>query len=131
MKFGKKSIAGLAASVACMAFAVTAFANSSSISTTGYGTLSGSLSSSGSYGYYTTSVTKNNDNAYLTIAGSAQDKNGTTLITKQQVNSSRGATSYSASTVSLPSSAYVIYGTHGVQGGSTYGASAVYTYTQL
>lgn len=132
MKLSKRMIAGIAGIAACLSLVtVTAFANTSSTSTSGYGTLSGSLTSSGSYGYYSTAVNKNNDNAYLTIAGSAQDKNGSTIFTKQQVNSSRGATSYSATTVSLPSNTYVIYGTHGVQGGSKYGASAVYTYTHL
>jgi len=132
MKSGKKFIAGIAAAAACLSIAtVTAFANTSSTPATGYGTLTGTLTSGTDTAYYTTQVTQNNDNAYLTIAGSIQDQAGKTLVTKQQINSSRGATTFSGSWTSLPAGAYAVYGTHGVQGGRTYGAYAVYTYTHV
>ena len=65
---------------------LTAFAASSSTAATGYGTLYGSLSKTG---YYVTSVTKNNDNAKLTISGTIQDVNGRTVATQQIIYSDR------------------------------------------
>ncbi|MBD3919000.1 hypothetical protein H8B09_09565 [Paenibacillus sp. PR3] len=131
MKLAKKYTVGVIASVACLAFAVTAFANTSTTSTTGYGTLKGSLTIAGTDAVIHTTVSYNNDNAYLTDAGSIQDINGATVATKAQVNSSRGETSWPLYYGPLPSNTYVVYGTHGVQGGNTYGASAVYTYTHI
>ncbi|MEK4060036.1 MULTISPECIES: hypothetical protein [Paenibacillus] len=131
MKFGKKLIASTSIIVASLAVAVTAFANTDTKNVNGYGTLKGTLSASGSTANYSTSVSSNSDRAYLTIAGSAQNVNGTTVITKSQINSSRGATSYNGYLSPLGSNVYVVYGTHGVQGGSTYSADAVFTYTHL
>ncbi|MCE3202451.1 hypothetical protein [Paenibacillus sonchi] len=131
MKFVKKMTTGMVAVAAIFSLAVTAFADTSTTSAPGYGTLTGVLTSFSPYAYYTTTVSHNYDNAYLTIAGSAEDTNGQTIIAKQQVNSIRGQSSFSANSIALPSNTYVVYGTHGVQGGSTYGASAVYTYTHI
>jgi hypothetical protein len=107
---------------------ITAFAGSSSKSTTGYGTLYGSLTSSGSY---VTQVDKNNDNAQLTISGEIQNKAGKTLVSKQTIYSSKGATRYSGKWSGIPSDAYALYGTHGVQNGTQYGSAAVYTVTHV
>ncbi len=124
---GKKIACVLVAAAMVTCLPITAFAGSSSKSVNGYGTLYGKLSSSGSY---VTSVSKNNDRAYLTIGGTIQDKNGKTIEKQQNINSSRGETYFSGSWRYIPSNAYALYGAHGVQGGSTYGAAAVYTYTQ-
>lgn len=127
IKLFKKVFTGsIVALLICSALtAGNAFANTSSKSVTGYGTLTGTLSGQS----YTTRVTRNNDNAYLTIKGSMQDRNGSTVVNTQQLNSQRGRTTYSGRWSSVPSNVYVIYGTHGVQGGNQYGAGAVYTYT--
>ncbi|MBS4189766.1 hypothetical protein KHA94_06030 [Bacillus sp. FJAT-49705] len=129
MKLSKKTLtSSLAAAVACLSLAtVTAFANTSSTPAPGYGTLTGTLAGKS----YTTKVTENSDNALLTVKGSMQDKNGSTVVTTQEIKSPRGYTSYSGSWTSVPSNVYVIYGTHGVQGGSKYGAKAVYTYSHV
>ncbi|NNJ29508.1 hypothetical protein [Lacrimispora defluvii] len=125
--FKGKKIAGVLVTVAMVTcLPLTAFAGSNSTSTKGYGTLYGNLSSSGSY---VTSVSKNEDRAYLTIGGTIQDKNGNTIEKQQNISSSRGDTYFSGSWRYIPSNAYALYGAHGVQGGSTYGAAAVYTYT--
>lgn len=107
---------------------LTAFAASSSTAATGYGTLYGSLSKTG---YYVTSVTKNNDNAKLTISGTIQDVNGRTVATQQTIYSDRGDTSFAGTWKYVPSNAYALYGTHGVQNGTQYGAAAVYTVTHV
>ncbi|MBU5594492.1 hypothetical protein KQI76_04885 [Amphibacillus sp. MSJ-3] len=127
MNFTKKafvsSIVGLSLCLSLMTGSV--LADTSKKSVAGYGTLKGTL-----YGKdYTTSVTKNPDKAYLIIKGSMQDKNGKTLVSTQQIKSSRGKTSFSGDWSNISSNVYVIYGTHGVQGGNKYGAAAVYTYT--
>ncbi len=125
MKIRNKMLVGIAVAIACVSLlTVTAFANSSSTLATGYGTLTGTL-----YGAeYTTGVTTNSDNAYLTITAAIQDINGVTLDSRYS-QSQRSWINYSGRWTSLPSQTYVLYGTHGVQGGSTYGAYAVYTYT--
>lgn len=127
-KFKKLFVSSMVALILCTVFATgSAFANTSFKSVTGYGTLTGTL-----YGKnYTTKVTKNPDRARLTIKGSMQNKKGQTVVNTQQLKSSRGKTSYSGRWSSVPSSVYVIYGTHGVQEGSKYGADAVYTYTHV
>ncbi|TDL55400.1 hypothetical protein QJQ58_14360 [Paenibacillus dendritiformis] len=127
MKLGKKTIAGLVAVVACFSMSTAAFANTSEVDAKGYGKLTGTLSGKN----YTTKVSYNNDNAYLTVAGTIQDINGNTLVQQQEIRSSRGSTNFSGSWTSLPSKAYAIYGAHGVQGGNTHGAKAVYTYTHV
>ncbi|SDZ68313.1 hypothetical protein SAMN05421736_1341 [Evansella caseinilytica] len=127
MKSTKKVLfSSIIAVLACVSItAATVFANTSSTPAPGYGTLTGTLSGQ----TYVTSVTQNSDNAYLTIKGSMQDQNGNTVVDTQEIRSSRGETRYSGSWSSVPSNVYVIYGTHGVQGGSRYGAAAVYTFT--
>ncbi|MDG0871717.1 hypothetical protein ABEX25_27925 [Paenibacillus thiaminolyticus] len=127
MKLGKKTIAGLVAVVACFSLSTAAFANTSEVDATGYGKLTGTLSGKS----YKTTVSQNRDNAYLTVGGTIQDINGNTLVQQQEIRSSRGSTNLSGSWNALPSKAYAIYGAHGVQGGNTYGAKAVYTYTHV
>ncbi|GAC40920.1 uncharacterized conserved protein [Paenibacillus popilliae ATCC 14706] len=120
-------MAGLVAMVACISVSTLVFANSSSKSAPGYGTLYGSLAGTS----YTTTVSQNRDNAYLSVNGSIQDYHGNTLVAQQEIRSSRGATSLAGSWNGLPAKAYAIYGGHGVQGGSKYNAYAVYTYTHV
>lgn len=107
---------------------VCAFAATSQKSTVGYGYLRGTLTSAGRY---TTTVDKNNDSAQLTIAGSIQNKAGATLVDKKTIFSSRGAKSLAGSWSGLPAATYAIYGTHGVQNGTTQNAAAVYTVTHV
>lgn len=124
-----KKTAAIAFAVAMVAAnGVTAFAATNSVSTTGYGTLYGSLTSAGSY---VTSVSKNTDNAKLTISGTIQDKLGNTVATQQTIYSDRGATSFAGKWSKIPSNSYALYGTHGVQNGTTYGAAATYTVTHV
>lgn len=109
------------------ATSITVCANTKSLDLNGYETLTGTLVSSGNF---TTKVTYNPDRAYLTIAGTVQDINGRTIYTQSQINSDRGVKSFAGYYRQIPSNAYAIFGTHGVQGGSQYGAGAVYTYTR-
>ena len=127
LRNSKKIGTVMAALAIAVSLPITAFAASNSTKAKGYGTLYGSLTSSGSY---TTSVSENGDNAYLTISGTIQNKAGSTIATQNTISSSRGRTSFSGSYNYIPSGAYAIYGAHGVQGGRTYGAAAVYTYTR-
>jgi len=126
MKTKRMFLSSAMALALALCMSISAFAASASTTTTGYGTLSGTLSSAGAY---TTKVTKNTDSAYLTISGTIQNSAGTTLVTQQTIKSSTSATSFSGTWSSIPSTAYALYGAHGVQGGSTYGSAAVYTYT--
>lgn len=123
----KKFLAVAMALTLMGATSITVCAASSSKPVNGYGTLSGTLTSNGNF---TTRVTKNPDRAYLTIAGTVQDINGNTIYNQSQINSDRGETYLGGYYKQIPSNAYAIFGTHGVQGGSTYGAGAVYTYTR-
>lgn len=127
MKLGKRTMtSSIAAILLCLSLGgVSALADTSSTPAPGYGTLTGTLSGKS----YTTRVTQNPDTAVLTVKGSMQNINGGTVVTTQEIRSPRGSTSYSGTWSSVPSNVYVIYGTHGVQGGSIHGARAVYTYT--
>jgi hypothetical protein len=122
----KKSISIILAVALVISISVTAFAASTPAGA--YGTLSGTVSSTG---YYTTSVTTNPDNAKLTITGLIQNAAGQNLTTQQLLKSTRGVTSINAQWSSLPAGTYAIYGTHGVQEGSTNPAYAVYTVTHV
>lgn len=126
MKFGKKTISILAAGLTCVSiFAVSVSANTSSKSVAGYGTLTGESFDVSTNTY----VTKNPDNAYLTARTVVQDVNGKQLLDSGILKSNRGATSFGGGIYQHPINTYVLYGTHGVQGGTSYGAQAVYTYT--
>ncbi|MFC6649242.1 MULTISPECIES: hypothetical protein [Paenibacillus] len=133
MKFTKKMIVRIAATASCLSLlSAPVFADDSAVkNATGYGTLTGVLSAAYYGSYFHTLVSHNNDNAYLTIRGTVQNQSGITISTKAQVNSTRGATTFFDNLAPMPSNAYAVYGTHGVQGGNTYGASAVYTYTNI
>ena len=123
----KKLLSLIGATALVMTFSISAFAGSSSKSVPGYNTLSGSLDGNGNY---VTSVSRNPDNAYLTIKGVIENRNGSQISTQQEIDSDRGETYHSGSWDWIPSDAYALYGTHGVQGGSRYGARAVYTYSR-
>lgn len=124
----KKMVIAMAAAlaVACGGLGtVTALAASTASASAGiYGTLTGTITSTG---ILTASITTNPDTAYLILGGTQVAKDGTTLVTQQNVQSSRGATSYTAVWTNINSSAYTLFGVHGVQGGSINGSYAVYT----
>lgn len=124
----KKCITATMAAMACtMALSMTAFAASESkTDAKEYGTLRGTINSSG---YLTASIEKNPDNAYLVLGGTQVSKTGATLVTQQNVPSDRGKKSHGAQWSSINPNAYTLFGVHGVQGGNSYKASAVYTST--
>jgi len=118
--------------VLCMAMSlllsVTSVSADDSVSeaVTGYGTLSGYINQ---LPFISTSVTKNNDNAYLTYELEIQDILGNRLKVGED-NSRRGAKLITADLGYAGEKAKNIYGSHGVRGGRTYGAAAIYTYTK-
>lgn len=127
MKHTKKFLSLAIVFVMVLAMSITALAyniGSASKQTEGYGLLEGTLSETG---YYTTSVEKNPDRAYLTIAGEIQNRLGETIGSEDQIKSEDGDTYLAGSWTYIPDDAYVLYGAHGVQGGSKYGAAVVYT----
>lgn len=128
LRKNKKIGAVMAALALAVSLPITASAASSKVKTDDYGTLRGTLNNKG---YFTTSVTQNDDNAYLTISGTVQNKAGATLYKQTTIKSSRGRLSFDGYYKSIPSGAHSIYGAHGVQGGSSHGAAAVYTYTTV
>lgn len=129
MKKMKRGIAGFLACVCCMAMlAMQVSANSASVKTDGYGTLTGSLSGTRTKVTSVTSVGSNPDNAYLIAKLDAKNTLGTNVHTVSK-QSSRGKTKYTFDWLDLNSSCVSVYGTQGVEGGSTHPAYAVYTYT--
>lgn len=123
----KKLIGTIAAFAIAVSMPITAFAGSKDKNVHGYGTLHGSVNSNG---HYVTSVDKNHDKAYLTISSTVQNKRGETLIKQKTKKSKRGKKSLTKNHKNIPSGAYALFGTHGVQGGRTYGSAAVYTYSR-
>lgn len=126
----KKIVSTLVAVMMVFTLSTTAFADyQSSIKTksmTGYSQLYGRIMTNGSY---KTSVTSNGDNAYLTFNGEVRSSAGNLLYSKSLVKSDRGDIILGGTwdKMSSASSGNVIYGTHGVRGGTTYGSAAVYT----
>lgn len=133
MKKNLKRIAAMAMAASIMAGAMgttTAFAASKSVSAGGYGTLTGTLSGTKTTGTAKTSVTKNPDNANLTLAVDLKKAAGGNVVATKN-KSKRGVKSITLNwETNLPGIACA-YGGHGVQGGSQYKAYAVYTYTDL
>lgn len=106
-----------------------AMASSASKPVEGYGTLSGFIHG---LDISVTQVTQNPDNAVLTFRSSVQDTSGRTWATRATQYSERGQTFLTDQwswweEVPTNINKFVIYGTHGVQGGGTYKADAVYT----
>jgi hypothetical protein len=130
----KKSIKKLAsvilAAMICLSFSATAFAGTSSCDAGNYGTLTGSVSVSGIYINTVTQISSNPDNAYLTLALSVQDIYGNELDYFQG-QSLRGVSYLPIGGPGLDNNAYRVFSTHGVQGGSTNPAYAVYTATSV
>ncbi len=93
---------------------------------TGYGTLTGYINT---LPYIQTSVNKNNDKAKLTYTLDVRDVQGK-LLNSFSKTSSRGAKRISGEGF-LGEDGKNLYGAHGVQGGNTYNAGAVYTYTSI
>lgn len=130
MKFGKKMGIGLL--TAALSLSIVGGASASSVSAPGYGTLSGASDINGDFGVaIDTSISKNPDNAYTTAGYSIQDINGKTIVSYTESKGNRGGLTAYHGTRNFPNASYVVYGTHGVQGGSTYGAKATYTYSHF
>lgn len=128
MKFNKKVIGMIATVTTTMTlFSGIVLAGSSSKSATGYGTLYGSTSSSSRVLSASTRISKNPDNAYVTLELDAQTSSGSTALDYYYGNSDRGETSYYLTSARLESHVYKIFGSHGVQGGSRYSSAVVYT----
>lgn len=106
----------------------TAFAASTSAG--GYGTLTGTLSGSKTSGTGITKVSKNPDNANITIAIDLKNSSGSNVIATKY-KSSRGVKSVKQTWSTSKSGIVCAYGSHGVQGGTKYKAYAVYTYSSL
>lgn len=131
MRKFRKGMAGFLTGVCCMAMmSMTAFAGSDSTSAGPYGTLYGELSGTRAEVVSVTSINQNPDNAYLTVKLDAKNKLGTTLGAESH-KGSRGKLGLIFRWLDLSSDCYSVYGTQGVQGGSTNPAKAVYTYTKL
>ncbi|MCG7437670.1 hypothetical protein [Lysinibacillus fusiformis] len=129
MKFFKKAMTGVAATVVCLSLAaVNASADTQSTPAPGYGTLTGKLHGGVQYDTW---ISQNPDNAYLTTVRTIQDKNGKTIASGGLEKSNRGETWFVTMWDWTPMDSYAVYGTHGVQGGTKYGAKAVYTYTHI
>lgn len=130
----KKSIKKLAAvtlaATICLSFSATAFAGTSSCNAGNYGTLTGTVSVSGININTVTQINSNPDNAYLTLALSLQDKSGNEL-NHFMGQSQRGITYLPIGGPGLSSNVFKVFSTHGVQGGSTNPAYAVYTSTSV
>lgn len=126
MRLSKKIFSiGLAA---CMLASMATTAMASSKYVVGYGTLSGNLTSNGNF---ETKVSYNNDNATLLVGGVVQDIYGNNIFNQSNLYSSKGVVNhYGVWDTSIPSNAYALYGSHGVQGGTLQDPAVVYTYTR-
>ena len=116
-----------------MGMAVTAYAASptETKTTTHYGTLTGSVSGTKARVKALTSITKNPDNAYLTIKLDALNTLGVVQGTTGQRKSPTGIYEYDLDWTNLNSNCNYINGAHGVQGGTKYKADVVYTNTSM
>ncbi len=131
MRKFRKGMAGFLTGVCCMAMmSMTAFAGSDSTSAGPYGTLYGELSGTRAEVVSVTSINQNPDNAYLTVKMDAKNKLGATLAAVSD-RSERGHVGLYYFWQNHSSDTYSVFGTQGVQGGSTNPAKAVYTYTKL
>ncbi|MCM1161866.1 MAG: hypothetical protein NC412_11650 [Roseburia sp.] len=131
MKRNLKKIAAMAMAASIMAgamFPTTALAASKT--TAAYGTLTGTLSGTKTKGSAKTTVTKNPDNANLTLSVDFKKSVGGNVI-ETKAKTGRGGKSIQMDWKNMPSRVGCAYGAHGVQGGSKYPAYAVYTYTTL
>ncbi|OBR62509.1 hypothetical protein A7K91_00815 [Paenibacillus oryzae] len=134
MKFGKKLFSSLVVAALSVSMVSTgAFAASSTENTTGYGKLIGAISMNYSLGdfYLTTTVEKNNDNAYLTGKVEWQNKLGQTTGTVTFEPSKRGEKKLFEFWTFYGSLPHQAFGTHGVQGGNTHQSAAAFTFTVL
>lgn len=128
-KIKKSVVMAMAATVLVGTMGVnTVFAASQSAGA--YGTLKGTLSGSSTSGTATTAVTKNPDNANITLAIDLKNSSGANVVATKY-KSARGVTSVKQDWSTNAKGITCAYGTHGVQGGSKYKACAVYTYSSL
>lgn len=114
--------------MALMSFPTLAASDSDSTSASGYGTLTGTLHNNidPDYCQLYTSVTQNPDNAYFSHKTTLVNSAGTTLATGTWT-SSRGGIGYGTGwDISSYSTAYRVYSTQEIKGGSIYSAAAVY-----
>ena len=116
-----------------LSFSITAiaYAGISTKNAGNYGTLTGYTSVSNYSLSAYTSITTNPDNAYLMLQMDAQDISGTSVLDPYYDTSSSGATYLPGYGQLQSSNAYKVFATHGVQGGSTNPAYAVYTVTSV
>lgn len=132
MKKVKFYVGMVLAMVMCLSFTIVAYAKTTK-QTDYYGTLSGSISAvmeGSSFKVKTiSSVDSNKDKAILKVNIELQDRDGYTLDKKED-QSSKGAT-YFPKDFAVPhfDDVAIVYGAHGIQGGTKYGADAVYTST--
>ena len=133
MRRFKKGVAGFLTGVCCMAMmSITAFANTDIEPDAGaYGVLKGELYGTRAKVTSVTSVTYNPDNAYLTAKLDAKNRQGDTLKTTGVRKSSTGILRYTFNCTNVESACYSVFGTQGVQGGTSQPAKAVYTYTAM
>ncbi|HWR20055.1 MAG TPA: hypothetical protein VN608_10570 [Clostridia bacterium] len=114
--------------VAIMSFSTLAASAGSSIPVAGYGTLAATLHNNidPDFCQLYTSVTQNPDNAYFSHKTQLVNSAGTTLATGTWT-SSRGGIGYGTGwDISSYSTAYRVYSTHEIKGGSIYSAAAIY-----
>ncbi|MBD5544814.1 MAG: hypothetical protein HDR01_11405 [Lachnospiraceae bacterium] len=134
MKKNLKKIAAMAMAASIMAgamFPTTALAaDKETVSAGNYGTLTGTLSGTKTQGTATTSVTKNPDNANLTLAVDFKNSAGTNVIATEY-KTGRGEKAVQLDWNLKRPSITCAFGAHGVQGGSKYKACVAYTYTGL
>jgi hypothetical protein len=127
----KRIISGALALTLSLSITAIAYAGTSTKSAGNYGTLRGYTSVSGYSLSAYTSVSSNPDSAYLSLSMDAQDISGNSVLDPYYDSSSRGATYLSGYGQLQSSGAYKVFGGHGVQGGSTNPAYAVYTVTSV
>ena len=129
--FFKKVTTSILTLALCLSLVQPVLAGTSTTDVGNYGTLTGTTSSRNRKVTGITRITKNPDRAYLTLKMEAMDINGEWVLDDYYNWSDRGATSLSDSSATLPTDAYKVFATHGVQGGSTNPSYAVYTVTTL
>jgi hypothetical protein len=129
-KIKKRVVSLVTVCALCMSI-LSIVASAAAVSAGAYGTLTGTVTlKSSSCALFCTSVTNNPDNAILTIKYSIVDKKGNVLDSYDTGSIYRGVCNCGVA-AGITSTTYAGYGTHGVKGGSIYGAYAAYTYTKF
>ncbi len=131
----KKTVMGLLTGLCCMSLTISAFAATTASKAAGnYGTLSGSVSATKSVLDADTYITKNPDKAVVTLKADLINSAGTTVYTTGVFKSTGTTDTTCGCTLSKTPSDYTfssVYAAHGVQGGTSNPAYAVYTNTKI